>query len=118
MIKITTEVLKSMKHAFRGIVFTYHGEKNFRREVFAGFVFLCTSFFFDLNVLERILVLFFIVLPLSFEMLNTAIEYSWNKLHPEMHESVGKIKDIAAGAVLLIGLFSYLSVIVIFYTSL
>jgi diacylglycerol kinase len=50
-------------------------------------------------------------------MLNTAIEYSWNKLHPEMHEAVGKIKDIAAGAVLLIGLFSYLSIIVIFYTS-
>jgi diacylglycerol kinase len=35
------------------------------------------------------------------EMLNTSIEYLCDALHPEHSEKIGKVKDIAAGSVLL-----------------
>ncbi|MEZ4792441.1 MAG: diacylglycerol kinase [Gelidibacter sp.] len=34
--------------------------------------------------------------------LNTAIEYIADFIHPELHKSIGRIKDIAAGAVFII----------------
>jgi diacylglycerol kinase len=117
ILKSIKEIIRSISHACRGVIFVYKGEKNFRRELWLGVVFLSISFFLDMSYLERSLVLFFVTLPLSLEMINTAIEYSWNKLHPDIHDSVGKIKDISAGAVLLTGIISYAVIIILFVSN-
>jgi len=43
-------------------------------------------------------------LVLSVESLNTAVEKVADFIHPEFHEKIGFIKDIAAGAVMFAAL--------------
>ena len=45
-----------------------------------------------------------IALVLAFEMMNAALEYIADRLHPELHEEIGHAKDAAAGAVLVASL--------------
>ena len=40
-------------------------------------------------------------LVMSIEGMNTAVEYIANFIHPEYHEKIGLIKDVAAGAVFI-----------------
>jgi undecaprenol kinase len=42
-----------------------------------------------------------IALVLAVEMVNAALEYLIDRLHPEIHEEIKHAKDAAAGAVLL-----------------
>ena len=42
-----------------------------------------------------------IALVFAAEMVNAALEYLIDRLHPEIHPEIGQAKDAAAGAVLL-----------------
>ena len=50
--------------------------------------------------------LFAIGLVMSIEGVNTAIEKVADFIHPEHHDKIGVIKDVAAGAVFLSSIFS------------
>jgi diacylglycerol kinase len=41
------------------------------------------------------------ILILITELQNSALEEALNRIHPELHENIGRSKDMAAGAVLL-----------------
>ena len=43
---------------------------------------------------------------MSIEGLNTAIEEIANFIHPEYHDKIGYIKDVAAGAVFIAAIFA------------
>lgn len=45
-----------------------------------------------------------IVLVLGLELLNSALERLIDHLHPELHPEIGMVKDMAAGAVLMISI--------------
>jgi len=63
---------------------------------------------------EWIILLACIATVLSFEMINSAIEKVCNLVHPEYHAAVKVIKDIAAGAVLWVSVFSGIIGFIIF----
>ena len=46
------------------------------------------------------------ILILAFELMNTAFERAFERLHPERHELIGRSKDLASAAVLLAILFA------------
>jgi diacylglycerol kinase (ATP) len=46
-----------------------------------------------------------VALLLALEMVNAAIEYMIDRLHPEIHDEIKHAKDAAAGAVLLASMF-------------
>ena len=48
-----------------------------------------------------------IAIVLCLEMVNSAIEQLCNMVTKEFHPSIGKIKDISAGAVLLASILSF-----------
>ena len=50
---------------------------------------------------EWVAIVLVIALVVVAEMINEAIESLCNHLHPEHHAAIGKVKDIAAGAVLI-----------------
>ena len=103
-----------MQNAVRGVWLGYNSERNFRTELYIAFITLLLCVYFDLDYLEYAVVFLAVSVVLGAELLNTAIEESWNKLHPEHHHSVGKIKDIASGGVFLIGLGAALAGVSIF----
>lgn len=57
--------------------------------------------FFGLNVMEWTAIIFAIGFVLVTEVLNTVIENLTDFVSPEFNENIGKIKDVAASAVLI-----------------
>jgi diacylglycerol kinase (ATP) len=49
-----------------------------------------------------------IALLLALEMINAALEYLIDRVHPEIHDEIKHAKDAAAGAVLLASIFGAL----------
>jgi diacylglycerol kinase len=45
-----------------------------------------------------------IALVLAFELINSSIEYMIDQLHPDVSPQIKRAKDVAAAAVLVIGL--------------
>lgn len=95
-------------------MYIFRHEQNFRIEViFASLVFfLC--FYFQVTVLEWLLLLGVSVFVLVLEIVNTAIEYCVDLMKPRLSEHVQVVKDMMAGAVLLASLFAVILGICIF----
>lgn len=80
-----------------------------------GILMTMAGFYFNITRTEWLFQILSIGLVMSIEGLNTAIEKVADFIHPDYHERIGFIKDIAAGAVLFaaftaiaIGLIIYL----------
>lgn len=95
---------KSFGYAFKGIVYLLRNENNFRYQIFAAIVTITLSFYIGLTTSEWLIIIIMIGLVLMAEAFNTALEKFLDVLHPEIHPAVGKAKDLAAGAVLLISI--------------
>jgi diacylglycerol kinase (ATP) len=54
------------------------------------------------------LIVLAIALLLALEMINAALEYLIDRVHPEIHDEIKHAKDAAAGAVLLASIFGAL----------
>ena len=64
--------------------------------------------------MELAIILIMIAMVLSAEIFNSAIENLVNFVSPEYHPLAGKIKDLAAGAVLVIAMVSVVVGLLIF----
>lgn len=115
-----TRYLKRFPHALRGILYAIKNDFGFRTQIYsigvAITVFIITSE--PLTSPELLIVILAYFLILITELQNSALEIALNKLHPEHHENIGKSKDMAAGAVLLAGLFLTIVLGTIVYTQL
>lgn len=92
-----------MKNAFNGFIITSKEEKNFKIEGVLAIGSILLALYMRFEVLEMCILLLSWGVMLGAEMINTAIEETWDKLSPERDSAVGRIKDISAGAVFLIG---------------
>jgi len=96
----------SLKHALRGIKVVYKSEHNFRIQSFFAILVLCSSIFLQVKIWEMILLLLLITSVLVLELLNSVIERIADGLKPRLQPIVRDIKDLMAGAVLLVSLLS------------
>jgi diacylglycerol kinase (ATP) len=90
----------SCGHAFRGILFAFRSQRNFRIHLFAAALVLLAAAGLRLDRVEVILALLTVTLVVVAELLNTAIEYVLNLLEARHHPVVKTAKDVAAGGVL------------------
>lgn len=107
--------LKSMKFAVQGAIKLLTTEHSVMTQVGIGVILTICGFVFDISRTDWMFQIFAIGLVLSVEGLNTAVEKIADFIHPEFHEKIGFIKDIAAGAVffaamtaIAIGCFIYI----------
>lgn len=105
---------KSFGYAFKGIGYLLRYENNFKYQVFAAIVTIGLGFFLGLDTFEWLLIIIMIGLVLMAEASNTALEKFLDVLHPEIHPTVAKAKDLAAGAVLLISITAAIVGVIIF----
>lgn len=90
--------------AGRGLRFAFKNEQNFRLQIFISALVAAAVCYFPLRVWEMILLILLVVMVLTMELLNTALEYYADLLKPRLHHYVRAIKDIMAAAVLLTSL--------------
>src|SRR6218665_1495257 len=96
--------IKSFGHALAGWQTLIISEPNAIIHVFAAVVTIVLGFVFHISNAEWLAVILSIVLVLSAELFNTAIEVMCDFVEPNRHPKIKKIKDLSAGAVLIIAL--------------
>lgn len=106
--------LKSVIFAIRGLRTVFIQEKNFQIQIFFAILVGILMFVFPLHSLERVILVLVICLVLLLELTNTALEYTLDIFHPRVHPTVGIVKDVMAGAVLISALAALIIGILIF----
>jgi diacylglycerol kinase (ATP) len=106
--------IRSFGYAGRGIGLVFGSEPNMKIHlIFAILVIIC-GFIFSISLLEWMFCLLSFGLVIGAEMINTAIENLVNLVSPDHHVLAGKVKDIAAGAVLICAIISAIIGLLIF----
>ncbi|KAA0128297.1 diacylglycerol kinase family protein [Chryseobacterium sp. SN22] len=106
---------QSFLNAFRGIFMMIKSERNFQLEVAAFLINLFLIFYLHLSTLDSLLILIVSSGVLAAEIFNTAIEKICDIIQPEFDQRIGFIKDISAGAVLLMALISAITGILVYW---
>jgi diacylglycerol kinase (ATP) len=91
--------LKSMVFALKGAFKLITTEHSVMVQSSLAVLMTLAGFYFGITRVEWMMQILVFGLVLSIEGLNTAVEKVADFIHPEYHERIGFIKDIAAGAV-------------------
>ena len=91
--------LKSVSFAVKGAVKLITTEHSIMVQFFFFLIMTIVGFFMHITTTEWLFQTLAIGLVMSVEGINTAVEKIADFIHPNFHEKIGFIKDIAAGAV-------------------
>ena len=91
--------IKSVQFAVYGAYKLITTEHSIMAQTSIGVLLTTAGFWFGISKTEWLFQTLAFGLVLSIEGLNTAIEKMADFVHPDFHEKIGFIKDIAAGAV-------------------
>ncbi len=106
--------IESFKYAFNGLKILVKEEHNSRVHLFAMIFVIIAGSIFDISKNEWIAVIFAVGFVTATELINSAIEYMADFIYPERHDAIKRIKDLAAGAVLISALSALLTGLLIF----
>ena len=92
--------LKSIGFALKGAYKLITTEHSIMIQFSIAILLVIAGFYFHISREEWMMQTLAVGLVLGIESLNTAVEKIADFIHPEFHERIGFIKDIAAGAVM------------------
>lgn len=90
--------IRSFKFAFKGLWILVTSEDSIKAQLFVAVIATILGFLFNISAIEWGIQFLAIGLVLVAEAANSAVEEIADFIHPDFHEKIGKIKDIAAGA--------------------
>lgn len=108
------KLFRSFGYAIAGILIAAREQQNMRIHVLAVLVVTLSGIFVGLDAIEWGVIALTYGLVLVAEMFNSAIENLIDLVSPERNPLAGKVKDIAAGAVLIAALVATCVAISIF----
>ncbi|KKR34446.1 MAG: diacylglycerol kinase [Candidatus Gottesmanbacteria bacterium GW2011_GWC2_39_8] len=104
----------SFKNAFAGLYLALRSEHNFQLQMLISLLVILLSLYLHISQMEFIAVMFTILLVLSTEMINTAIEELTDFVTREWREEARIVKDVSAGMVLLTAIGAVVIGLIIF----
>lgn len=96
----------SFKNASKGIWTAFKIGRNIRIETGIGLTALVLGIILHLNVEKLAIILLLNGTIMALEMINSSIETLCDHLHPNKHPQIAMVKDISAGAVWWLCIFS------------
>ena len=93
--------IASFRYAFVGIAVLFNTQLHAKIHALATILVVLLGWYFQLTVYEWIAITCVIGLVWVAEAFNTALEFLVDLVHPQWNTDAGRIKDLAAGAVLL-----------------
>ncbi len=102
--KPMSSFFRSFVFALRGILMVWHEERSFQVQVIGAIAVTVLMFLFQLKPWEYIIISILMALVLVLEIMNTVAERFVDMVKPRMHSYVGAIKDMMAGAVLIMSI--------------
>jgi diacylglycerol kinase (ATP) len=106
--------IKSLKYALNGMMEVFASQPNIRIEFIISLVVIILGFIMNISTTEWVIIILASSAVFVAEMFNTVIEYTLDFVLPYHHRTIGLIKDIAAGGVLLVCLSAIIIGIIIF----
>lgn len=92
--------IRAFKYAFSGAWILFKTEASIQVQLVIGLLVTLAGFYVGLSTLEWVAQTLAIGLVLAIEGLNSALEELADFVQPEKHPAIGRLKDMAAGAVL------------------
>jgi len=102
-------------HAFVGLFQMIRTERNFKIQLIVFFIVIGLGFILEISSFDWLIVLLISAMVLTLETINSAIEKTCDLITKEDNNQIKRIKDISAGAVLLVSIFAIVIGIIIFY---
>ncbi len=106
--------LKSFVYAFKGIKYSVLTQHNFQIHIALAIIAVLLGFLLKITVLEWVSIIIVIGMVLAAEIFNTSIEELVNLVSPEKNKKAGVIKDLTAGAVLILAIAAFITGTIIF----
>ena len=106
--------LRSFGYAWKGIQSCVGKEQNLSFHLIAAMAVIIAGIVLGITRTEWIMVVMCIGTVIAAELFNTAIEKLVDLVSPERHPVAGRVKDIAAGAVLICAVAAAIIGIIIF----
>ncbi len=107
-------LIKSFGYALSGLRFAWKEDRNIRIHLIAMILVIILSIYFQVNAFEMGILAVMIILVLTTEMVNTAIEKTVDLITKEYREEAKIAKDIGAGMVLISAVGAFIVGILIF----
>ena len=96
------QIVRAMIWSFKGLRAAWAHEASFRLEAYLSVVFFPAGLWLGQGAIEKAVLCGSLLLVLSAELLNSAIEAVVDKVSPEFHELAGRAKDMGSAAVFLL----------------
>ena len=108
------KMINSFKYAIEGVISSFKTERNMKIHVLAMAIVIALGIFLKLSKIEWCIIIITIVMVISAELFNTAIETVVNMITMEKNEKAKIAKDVSAGAVLVTAIGSAIVGLIIF----
>ncbi|MBZ1348215.1 MAG: diacylglycerol kinase family protein [Candidatus Nealsonbacteria bacterium] len=105
----------SFQHAFQGLCDVFWEQQAFRIQIIISLFVLFLIFGIPLSSVERAVLFLTIFFTLSMEILNSIFEKTVDAFEPAINAKVKKIKDMMAGASLLLAIGCIIIGVLIFW---
>ncbi len=106
---------RSFAFAFKGISEFIKTQHNGWIHLFAAAAVTVAGVYFKLSASEWVMVVFAMGFVFSSEIMNTAVEYLVDLVSPDFNKTAGKVKDLAAAAVLLAAITAAIIGMIVFF---
>ncbi|NKI32486.1 diacylglycerol kinase [Croceivirga thetidis] len=106
--------IKGVKVALKGALLLVKTEASIKVQFGIAILMTIIGFALQISNTEWMLQFFAIGLVMGIEGVNTAIEKLADFVHPDHHEKIGFLKDISAGAVMIVSLVAVLIGLIIY----
>lgn len=106
--------IKSIKYAVKGFILLLTTENSIITQSVIAVIFIGLGFYFEIDRVDWALQFLAVGLVLAIESLNTAVEKVCDFIHPDYHEKIGFIKDVASGAVTFAALTAFAIAVLIY----
>ena len=97
---------KALGYAWRGLMYLLKTEAAFQVQASIAVLMTAIGFYVEITRFEWIVQFLVIGLVMGLEALNTSIEEIADFIHPDFHHKIGTVKDMAAGAVIFVGIIA------------
>ncbi len=101
-------------YALSGIITFFSKERNGKIQLAVSVIAIVFAWLFSITQTEWLIVLILCAVVMAAEMLNTAIEKLCDRVTTDYDEIIKVVKDVSAGAVLLVSLLAVITGLMIF----
>jgi len=96
------QIWRAFKWSMKGLQAAWQHEASFRLEGYLVVILFPLGLWLGRGPVEKVILAGSLILVLSAELLNSAIEAITDKASPEFHELAGRAKDMGSAAVLFL----------------